>query len=64
VHITPTGSSWMNQVERWFGLLTGELIRRGVYTSTQALETDIREWIGTWNDNPDRSPGPRPPMRS
>ena len=52
VHFTPTGSSWMNQVERWFGLLTDKLIRRGVHTSVQALENDIREWIATWNDNP------------
>jgi transposase len=52
VHFTPTGSSWMNQVERWFGLLTDKLIRRGAHTSVQALETDIREWIATWNDNP------------
>jgi transposase len=52
VHFTPTGSSWMNQVERWFGLLTDKLIRRGAHTSVQALENDIREWIATWNDNP------------
>jgi transposase len=52
VHFTPTGSSWMNQVERWFGLLTDKLIRRGVHTSIQALENDIRHWIDTWNDNP------------
>ena len=52
VHFTPTGSSWMNQVERWFGLLTDKLIRRGACTSVQALEHDIREWIATWNDNP------------
>jgi len=42
----------MNQVERWFGLLADKLIRRGVHTPVQALETDIREWIATWNDNP------------
>ena len=52
VHFTPTGSSWMNQVERWFGLLTDKLIRRGVHTSVQALENDIKDWIATWNDNP------------
>jgi transposase len=52
VHFTPTGSSWMNQVERWFGLLTDKLIRRGVHTSVQALENEIREWIATWNNNP------------
>ena len=52
VHFTPTGSSWINQVERWFGLLTDKLIRRGVHTSVQALENDIRDWIATWNDDP------------
>ncbi len=52
LHFTPTGSSWLNQVERWFGLLTDKLIRRGVHTSTQALENDIRDWIATWNTNP------------
>jgi transposase len=52
VHFTPTGSSWMNQVERWFGLLTDKLIRRGVHTSVTALENDIRDWIATWNASP------------
>jgi transposase len=52
IHFTPTGSSWINQVERWFGLLTDKLIRRGVHTSVQALENDIRAWIQTWNENP------------
>jgi transposase len=52
VHFTPTGSSWMNQVERWFAMLTDKMIRRGVHTSVPALENDIRDWIATWNDNP------------
>lgn len=52
VHFTPTGSSWMNQVERWFGLLTDKLVRRGVHTSVKALEHDIRAWIDDWNENP------------
>ena len=52
LHFTPTGSSWLNQVERWFALLTDKLIRRGVHTSTQALENDIRNWIANWNTNP------------
>jgi transposase len=52
VHFTPTGSSWINQVERWFGYLTDQKIRRGVHKSVQALEADIRDWIGTWNENP------------
>ena len=52
MHFTPTGSSWINQVERWFGFLTGQLIRRGVHKSVQSLEKDIRGWIAQWNDNP------------
>jgi transposase len=52
VHFTPTGSSWINQVERWFGYLTDKKIRRGVHKSVQALEADIRDWIQTWNENP------------
>jgi hypothetical protein len=38
--------------ERWFGLLTDKLIRRGVHTSVKALEDDIAAWINTWNENP------------
>ena len=52
LHFTPTGSSWINQVERWFGYLTGQMTRRGVHKSVQALEADIRDWIETWNQNP------------
>jgi transposase-like protein len=52
LHFTPTGSSWINQVERWFGFLTDQMIRRGVHKSVQALEADIRAWIAGWNQNP------------
>ena len=52
VHFTPTGSSWINQVERWFGYLTDKKIRRGVHKSLQSLEADIRDWIDNWNENP------------
>src|SRR6201997_4479074 len=52
LHFTPTGSSWINQVERWFGYLTDKLIRRGVHKSVQTLEADIRAWIENWNQNP------------
>ncbi|MFI7643596.1 hypothetical protein [Nonomuraea sp. NPDC049400] len=38
--------------ERWFGLLTDKLIRRGVHTSVKALENDIKTWIDTWNEDP------------
>jgi transposase len=52
LHFTPTGSSWINQVERWFGLLTDQMIRRGVHKSVPALEADIRAWIADWNQHP------------
>jgi transposase len=52
LHFTPTGSSWINQVERWFGFLTDQMIRRGVHKSVQALEADIRAWVEDWNQNP------------
>ncbi|MCU1653870.1 MAG: putative transposase [Pseudonocardia sp.] len=52
MHFTPTYSSWLNQVERWFALLTDKQLRRGVHKNLQALERDIRTWITQWNDNP------------
>ncbi|MFV2012397.1 MULTISPECIES: IS630 family transposase [unclassified Micromonospora] len=52
MRFTPTGSSWINQVERWFGHLTEQKIRHGVHKSVQALEADIRSWIADWNTNP------------
>jgi transposase len=52
MHFTPTGSSWINQVERWFGFLTSQMIRRGAHKSVQALEADIRAWTRNWNEDP------------
>ena len=52
LHFTPTGSSWINQVERWFAYLSTQLIRRGVHKSVQTLETDIHAWITAWNADP------------
>jgi len=52
MHFTPTYSSWLNQVERWFGLLTDKRLRRGAHRSIQALENDIRAWIDQWNNDP------------
>ena len=52
MHFTPTSSSWVNQVERWFGFLTDQMIRRGTHKSVQALEADIRSWVANWNANP------------
>jgi transposase len=52
LHFTPTSSSWLNQVERWFGLLTDKQLRRGAHRSVSAVEKDIRAWISNWNENP------------
>ena len=52
LHFTPTSSSWLNLVERWFSELTTKKLRRGTHTSVRQLNTDIRAWIDTWNDNP------------
>ena len=52
VHFTPTSASWINQVERWFAELTRKQIRRGVHTSTNQLEADIRAFIERHNENP------------
>ena len=52
MHFTPTGASWLNQVERWFATLTQKQIRRGVHRSTRALETAIKEYIAIANETP------------
>jgi len=52
LHFTPTSSSWMNLVERWFNELTNKKLRRGAHRSVRALNADIRAWIKTWNDDP------------
>ena len=53
IHFTPTGSSWINQVERWFAYLTGQLLQRSVHKNIQTLEVDIRNWAKGWNENPE-----------
>jgi transposase len=52
LHFTPTSSSWLNLVERWFAELTTKLLRRGAHRSVRQLNADIRAWIETWNDEP------------
>jgi hypothetical protein len=52
MHFTPAGSSRTSQVERRFGFLTSQMIRRGARKSVQALESDIRAWTRNWNENP------------
>jgi transposase len=51
-HFTPTSSSWLNQVERWFGLITDKMIRRGTFHSVDELERAIYTWLASWNDRP------------
>jgi hypothetical protein len=52
VHFTPTYSSWLNLVERWFAELTTKWLRRGSHRSVQQLERSIRQWVATWNQHP------------
>ena len=52
MHFTPTYSSWLNQVERLFAEVTRDLLQRSDHRSVQALETDLRNWVAAWNDNP------------
>ena len=52
LHFTPTSSSWMNLVERWFAELTNRKLRRSAHRSVTELETDIRKWTNEWNKNP------------
>ena len=52
MHFTPTSASWLNLVERWFGLLTEKQLRRGVYQSRAELETAIYRYLDVTNENP------------
>jgi len=52
LHFTPTSSSWLNLVERWFSELTSKKLRRGAHRSVRELNADIRAWIDTWNEDP------------
>jgi len=51
LHFTPTSSSWLNQVERFFAKITTQRIRRGTFDSVQALETAIEEYLVHHNDH-------------
>ena len=51
-HFTPTKGSWLNLVERWFGLLTQRKIKRGTHTSTQALVQAINDYLSASNEDP------------
>jgi putative transposase len=49
VHFTPTYASWLNQVERWFGIITQQAIRRGTFKSVKALVDRIKRFVDTYN---------------
>jgi transposase len=48
-HFTPVGSSWLNQIEIWFGIITRQSIRRGTFSSVKILIKQIRDYITHWN---------------
>ena len=52
LHFTPTSSSWLNQVERLFGLITDRMIRRGTFHCVEELERAIYQWLANWNHDP------------
>jgi hypothetical protein len=52
VHLTPTYSSWLNLVERWFAELTNRKLRRSAHRSVAELEADLAAWIQAWNEDP------------
>jgi len=52
LHFTPTYSSWLNLVERWFAELTTKWIKRSAHRSVSDLVKSIRTWIANWNDEP------------
>ena len=52
IHFTPTSASWLNLVERWFGLLTEKQLRRGVHQSSDELEAAIYRYLDVTNEDP------------
>jgi len=48
-HFTPTGSSWLNMVEIWFGIITRQAIRRGSFPSVRVLIRTIEDYVAAWN---------------
>ena len=51
LHFTPTYSSWISQVERWFAELQRRCLDRGVFCSLDELTTALEDWIKVWNAN-------------
>jgi len=51
-HFTPTGASWLNLIEAWFGVLTRQSVRRGSFRSVRALVRHIEQYLAHWNADP------------
>lgn len=51
-HFTPTSSSWLNLVERWFAELTRKKLQRSAHRSIKDLTADLDAWVAAWNDDP------------
>jgi len=51
LHFTPTYSSWLNQVERWFGLITQQAIRRGSFRNVRELVAKIEHYVKHYNEH-------------
>jgi transposase len=49
LHCTPTGSSWLNMIETWLGIITRQAIRRGTFTSLRHLIFKIKDYVASWN---------------
>jgi transposase len=49
LHYTPTGSSWLNMVEIWLGIITRQAIRRATFSSLRHLILKIEEYVSHWN---------------
>jgi hypothetical protein len=52
LHFTPTSSSWLNLIERWFKEPNDKRLRRGVFTSVADLTAAITDWAEHWNTDP------------
>jgi len=60
-HFTPTGASWLNMIEAWFGILTRKSVRRGSFDSVKDLIQHIRDYIDHWNEHPTPFVWTKPP---
>ena len=63
-HFTPTSSSWLNLVERFFALLSEQRLRRGAFTSVCHLEKSLKQYLDTYNENPRPLRGRSRPRKS